>query len=270
MSVGSECLRTVARWRESFDFMVSPSLGGVRTAVVIALVRAEEKMQLVRCNLDRSSKRADWIGKRYRLVQQSILLFTPALRKQSFFSLFFFSSSGFSTPGKEKTRRDNKKHRKQRANQRRRPTTVLCRLTARSFLNRARHVEALNAAGKFMHCFNSQNTARCKLFLAGSIPEGLSPVHPEDSGCCITNQISSDKMDPAALKNIYIHVHIYKTWLSPPRRFHFGGISHFLECSMNNVSDVETPDVIRLLCPANKKATHLYSHHDKEINCLQV
>lgn len=90
MSVGSECLRTVARWRESFDFMVSPSLGGVRTAVVIALVRAEEKMQLVRCNLDRSSKRADWIGKRYRLVQQSILLFTPALRKQSFFSLFFF------------------------------------------------------------------------------------------------------------------------------------------------------------------------------------
>lgn len=42
------------------------------------------------------------------------------------------------------------------------------------------------------------------LFLAGSVPEGLSPVHPEDSGCCITNQISSDKMDPAVLKNIYI------------------------------------------------------------------
>lgn len=31
MSVGSECLRTVARWRESFDFMVSLLLGGVRT-----------------------------------------------------------------------------------------------------------------------------------------------------------------------------------------------------------------------------------------------
>lgn len=70
--------------------MVSPSLGGVRTAVVITLVRAEEKTQLVRCNLDRSSKRADWIGKRYRLVQQSILLFTPALRKQYFFFVFLF------------------------------------------------------------------------------------------------------------------------------------------------------------------------------------
>lgn len=109
MSVGSECLQTVARWRESFDFMVSPSLGGVRTAVVITLVRAEEKMQLVRCNLDRSSKRADWIGKRYRLVQQSILLFTPALRKQSFFFVFFFLQRLFNIgKGEDQTRQTPK------------------------------------------------------------------------------------------------------------------------------------------------------------------